>query len=109
MVPETVLDLKIIPLMADNVEEGLVAGEIHVVLDPSDPDGLAALAMKIAPVTRKLAVFNDHRAGLRDGAPADGQRKRDLAGHGTADVFNRDCLLRPVEIDEFRQSLDRSA
>ena len=95
--------------MADNVEEGLVAGEIHIVLDPSDADGLAALAMQITPIARQFAVCDDHRACLRDGAPADGQRKRDLAGRGTADVFNRDCLPRPVEIDKFRQSVDRGA
>ena len=109
MLPETVLDLKVIPLMADNVEEGLVAGEIHIVLDPSDPDGLAALAMKIAPVTRKPAISDYNRACCGNGVSLYSQRKYDTARRCTADVFNRDRLLCPVEIDEFRQSLDRSA
>ena len=73
MVPEPAFDLEIIALMAHRIKERLVAGEIHIILDPPNADGLAALAMQIGPVSGQLARGDHQRPGRSDGRAIDGQ------------------------------------
>src|ERR1700686_156643 len=48
--PKRIGDLKIIALVTDHVDEGLIARIAEIVLGCSHSDGLAALAMQIGPI-----------------------------------------------------------
>ena len=104
MFPEAAFDLKVVALMAHGVEKGLVPGEIHIILDPPDADGLAALPMKIAPESSMIGFGDDKRPGRRDHVAINRQRESHDTLAGTAQSF--DCLgLRlAVKIDMVREA-----
>ena len=64
MLPEDILDLEIVALMADHIQKGPVAGEVHIVLDTADADCLTTLPMKIAPVSGKGAIIDNDWPGF---------------------------------------------
>jgi hypothetical protein len=57
--PERVGDLKVVALVADDVDEGLVAGIGEIVVGRIGADGLFALRMQVAPVV-PVRLTRDH-------------------------------------------------
>ena len=65
--PECLGDLEVVALMADRVEECLVAGEEMEVARRVGPDGLLRLTMQVAPIGQQRRVLdNAKRVGGRD-------------------------------------------
>src|SRR5207253_10179308 len=48
--PERIGDLEVVALVADYVDEGLVAGVVEILFCSPHSDGLAALAVQIGPI-----------------------------------------------------------
>ena len=59
MLPKRIGDLKIISLMASNIEKRLVTGKVKIFARRSNADCLATLCMHIAPEMRRIGLA-DH-------------------------------------------------
>ena len=67
LLPERVGDLEVVALVADDVDEGRVARVAEVVFGRTHADGLAALAVQIAPVAPQRRGRHDaQRIGARE-------------------------------------------
>ena len=79
LLPEPVGYLKVVALVADDIDEGLVAGVAEIAFGRIGADGLATLTMQVAPIAPQRRT--------RDNAQRIGARQF-LAGLGTHPQLN---------------------
>ena len=58
VLPKSIVDLKVVGLMAGDVQKSLVTGELKVVARCGEANRFAALPMKITPVAREFPCLN---------------------------------------------------
>ena len=94
--PERIGDLEIIALVADHVDEGLVAGVAEIVFRRPHADGFAALAVQIGPIApQRRGGHHAKRIGLRDKAAIGRHAQIEIAGAIRDKVFDHARADRP--------------
>ena len=107
--PEGVGDLKVIALMADHVEESRVAGVAEIGVGGTHADGLATLAMKVAPIAAQARLLHDaQRVGACPNLAIGHQTDVDVAFRRCDKIVDHARSIAHPDLQARRQSLDRA-
>ena len=66
LLPERNVHLEVVSLMAGDIEECFVSGEVEVAFDAIDANRFAGLTVEIAPESGDIALPDDERPGFRN-------------------------------------------
>ena len=106
--PERVGDLKVVALVADDVDEGSIARVAEIALRRAHADGLSALPVQIAPIASQRRVGGDaHRIGAGKLLAVRHEPQFEIAGGVGHEIFQHARAVAGLDRDALRQAAHR--
>src|SRR5262249_25135587 len=109
LLPECIGDLKIVPLVPNNIDEGEIASIAEVTFRRPHADGFAALPMQVAPVAAQGCVGRDtQRVGARNLLAMSEYPQVNIAGRVYDEILQHTWAIAGLDRNAFRQAAHRA-